>query len=617
MASELSEEFGIPAGPIAAIVSSTMLSDNAKNIAFGELINKSQSLDPATADYSKIVSDIMKPLALTPEQRASRTSQIKALTRNPAFTEDARSKLAQDLYNTSQTGADISDIDPAVVKYQLAMQGDVVPGTDLKGLLSPTEISSVRGALDRQGVSEADLVSGGVSVGDLPGMIQGLVTHGATQDPEAMKDISSRVQKAQRYELLFPEKAQHAGSTVDVGRLLDKAGITNETAKTLIQLSPLDDVLNPGEGLMLSTAFKGAGKAYGAAKNLLPKGTPSVPGKDAYRKASQRLASRAPVAQAASKSKGLLSKALAPVSKVLSPAGKALAPVSKVIKGIDKRLPQLALAEQAYHGVKAYTDPTARQARLDAAQSDNMTKTVVDAATGKGLANIATAAVEGGDLAADFNADVLLGKVSPSEWLAEYKSGSNVAGKEFAQSPMGRQVFGIPSPQEEAETKAYHKQVRDISARSGKILRDFDERKANADRPLALGGIIQDYHSQSYPDKVTPKTLAQSAAALEHMRKKVGPYAAYYQDLVAAKGQQSPRLTPRTLGEFTQMKKAIGKHSPGVDFFKKTKAKNFAEVMQELNKTKQDSPLGIKNLMAQAKSTANNRTPQKMSGTVK
>jgi hypothetical protein len=586
----------------------------------------------------------MKPLALTPEQRASRVSQMKALTKNPAFTVDARSKLAQDLYKSSQAGDDISDLDPAAVKFQLAMQGDVVPGTNLRGLLSPAEISSVRGVLDRKGVSEADLLSGGISVGDLPEMLQGLATEQITGDTESLENVSSRIQKAKRYELLFPEKAQHAGSTVDVDRLLDRAGITNETAKALIQFSPLDDVFNPGEGLMLSTAFKGAGKTYGgagktygAAKNLVtPKGKPPVPGQGAYRRSAERLASRAPTV---SKSKGLVSKVLstpvskvlstpvskvlAPVSKVLAPVSKVLAPVSKVlgpagkiIKGIDKRLPQLALLEQVYHGVKAATDPNARQASLDAAQSDNMTKTVIDATTGKGLSNIVTAAAEGGDLGADFNSDVLLGKVSPSEWLAEYKSGSKNAGKAFARSPMGRQALGLPSQQEEAETEAYYQQARDMADRSGKILRDFDERKANADKPLALGGIIQDYHSQSYPDKVTPKTMTQSGMTLEHLRKQVGPYAAYYQDLVSVKGQKSPRLTPRTLGEFMQMKKAIGKHSPGVDFFKKTKAKNFAEVMQELNKTSQGSPLGIKTQMAQAKATANNRTPQKMSGTV-
>jgi len=96
------------------------------------------------------------------------------------------------------------------------------------------------------------------------------------------------------------------------------------------------------------------------------------------------------------------------------------------------------------------------------------------------------------------------------------------------------------------------------------------------------------------------------------MRNKIGPYAEYYQDAMAATKGKNMSLMPRTYGDLHELNRVIGKATPGMDFFKNTKAKNFAGVLDELrSQNKLNKSPGIKNQMELAKSNANNRSPLK------
>jgi len=179
-------------------------------------------------------------------------------------------------------------------------------------------------------------------------------------------------------------------------------------------------------------------------------------------------------------------------------------------------------------------------------------------------------------------------------------------------------VFGNPSHAQEAQAKAegdYMKSLPAVTPRE-----EYDRtHKQNADSPLALGGVMQDWHKYSYPGEDVSQaqrqtSMTNAAAQGQAMREKVGPYSDYLMDLMAARGGQSTSLGPRTLADLKAMGKLTGKTSPGVDFFKKTKAKDFAGVMDELRKANPPKTPVVQNQMEVAKKGANARTPVKLSG---
>jgi hypothetical protein len=466
-------------------------------------------------------------------------------------------------------------------------------------------------------------------------------------------------------DLLNPEEQRWKGDLYDSSKVYNKLGDATgieSLQNPLVQLgldlaTPVDNITSPSSALALDKsrqALVGAAKApYAMYKNM-----------------------KTPTSSAAAKPVAGATKTLFNSAKSASPALQKLKALAnkaqtgaklggRILSAPVRKINALAAVEQLGRGMHALGSEDARNATHDRVKDSTMGQAVADSFLGQGGANIGTLARDGGDFAADYNADVLMGNVSPKQWVNDYVAGSEYAGQEFANSNMGRQVFGLPSADEEAyldhlyklnsgsaeERRLRRQQTFEALKAQGalpkgmdthhgapfrqhynKLMADVWDDRKDAAAPLVMGGKMQDWYEKSYGDydDQTARSIGMSEASAmtEDLRKRVGPYSEYFMDAMAgSKGNTS--MLPRTMQDIAQYRKYTGKISPGVDYFKNTKAKNFNDILAEAkqkydynNKIQQPAAAAfqqpqqppVQKQMEMAKKNMNKRMPAPVGG---